>query len=178
MLKRLAAFGTLASLALFGTAHASASRFWPNDVRSVFAIAKSENRNEIHYGIHLDKDCMPVGNEPIYGYWRQLEDGPNVIEDLNALDRTVYGIKQQTVLKRSPEESKVLMSLRAASDRGIAVLTRKRDGKCTVEPIATINGGPARLNQIFVHIAGLFSVDWVELRGAVNGTPVVERVKR
>lgn len=32
------------------TAHADERRFRSNDVRAAFAIAKSTNRNEVHYG--------------------------------------------------------------------------------------------------------------------------------
>jgi hypothetical protein len=170
-------FGALA-LAFSGRAHADDPRFWANDVRTVFVIGKNIDRDEVNYGIHLDKDCIPIGNEPIYVYWRQNEQGPNVTEDLNALDRTVYGIKGQWVTKRSPDESKVLMTLRATSERSIAVITRKRDGKCVADPIATINGAPARLDRVFVHVAGFLSVDWIEIRGVASGKPVVERVKR
>ena len=166
---------------MVGVARADDPRFWSNDVRTLFAIGKNIDRDEVQYGIHLDKDCVPIGNEPIYAYWRQIEQGPNVTEDLNALDRTVYGIKGQWVTKRSrsaDEESKVLMTLRATSDRSIAVITRKRDGKCIADPIATINGGPARLERVFVHIAGFLSVDWIDIKGTVSGKPVVEHVKR
>src|SRR5262245_57166471 len=113
---RRIAFGSLLVATLFGSVHADAARFGANDIRSLFFVAKNENKNEIHYGIHLDKDCIPLGKEPVYGYWQQREAGPNVIEDMNMLDRTVYGIESQSIVKRSPEESKVLMTVKAASD--------------------------------------------------------------
>ena len=179
MFRRLApSIGLFLTLALAGTARADSSRFGPYDIRTVFVIAKNENKNQVHYGIHLDKDCMPIGKEPVYAYWQQLEEGPNVIQDLNLLDRTAYGINSQQVLKRTPEESKVLITLKPASDRGIAVVTRKRDGQCVADPIARINGSPARLERIFVHIAGFLRVDWIDIKGIFNGSPVIERVKR
>jgi len=33
-------------------------------VSSAFFIAKSENRNQVHYGVHVDAACSPVGAEP------------------------------------------------------------------------------------------------------------------
>jgi hypothetical protein len=167
------------SLGVGSDAHADA-RFWANDIRTLFVIAKNIDRDEVQYGIHLDKDCAPIGAEPLYAYWRQLEQGPDVTEDLNVLDKTVYGIDKQWVTKRSPDENKVLMTLKATPTRGIAVITRKRDGKCVAESIATINGKPARLDRVFVHVPGFLRVDWIEIRGVdiASGQPAVERVNR
>ncbi len=159
------------------TAHADERRFRANDIRTLFAIAKNTNRNEVQYGVKLDDECQPVGNEPVYAYWRDFEKGPEVTDDLSAIERSLYGVREQRVLARAPGESKILMSLKATPQRGIAIFVRKRDGKCVSESIATINGAPARLERIFVHVAGLMSVDWVELRGQLNGQPAIERVK-
>lgn len=169
--------GVLGLAALPSVAHAD-PKFGPNDIRTLFAIKKSENKNEIHYGIHLDESCQPVGDEPLFAYWQELEQGPNVVLDLNIFDKKAYGIKGQWVQKRTPEESKLLMSLKATPDRGIAITTKKKDGHCVAETVATINKESAILEQVFVHIAGFLSVDWIELRGLRFGRPMVERVKR
>src|SRR3954471_20616120 len=152
------------------TAQADGSRFGANDIRTLFAIGKNLDRNEVQYGIRLDKDCLPVGDEPIYAYWRQFEQGPEVTEDLNFLDKQGYGIKGEWVTKRGAADgSKVLMTLRA-TDRPIAVIVKKNDdGKCSAEAITTINGGPAHLDRVFVHVAGFLKVDWVEIRGQKDG---------
>ena len=89
----------------------------------------------------------------------------------------MYGIKEQRVTKRAPEESKVLMTLKATPDRMIAVLVHRRDGRCVADSIAFINAVPSFLDRVFVHVAGFLKVDWVEIRGRLNGKPVVERVK-
>lgn len=176
-MKTILRLGSLLVVLLPGpTALAGDTRFGPDDIRSVFAIAKNTNRNEVHYGIHLDASCMPVGDKPVHAYWRQFERGPDAIEDLNVLDRTVYSIREQRVVTRTADESKVVMSLKATPDRGIAIIVRKRDGKCVSETIAKINGTASLLDRVFVHI-GLVSVDWLELRGRLNGQPVVEHVK-
>jgi len=161
--------------ALPSVAHADPT-FGPNDIRTLFAIKKSENKNEVHYGIHLDPNCVPIGDEPIFAYWQDFEKGPNVLADLTLFEKSAYGIKGQWVRKRSAEESKVLMSLKATPDRGILVTTSKKNGKCVAESLATINKEPALLEQVFVHIAGFLSVDWIELRGFRMGKPSVERV--
>ena len=168
-----------AVIAYAATAQAE-SRFGPHDVRTLYEIGKNLDKNVVQYGIRLDKDCVPVGNEPIYAYWRQFEQGPEVTEDLNFLDKQGYGIKGEWVTKRSAEGSKVLMTLRA-TDRPVAILVKRSDdGRCVGDAIATINGAPAHLERVFVHVAGFLKVDWVEIRGTsvADGKPVAERVNR
>ena len=151
--------------------------FKPGDIRLLFVVKKNTNRNEVAYGIHLDKSCQPVGDEPIYPYWRQLERGPDAVDELTFLDRTVYGIGSQKILKKTPEESKVLMTLKATSDRGIAIITKMSEGKCVAKSITFINGLPGLLDNVFVHVAGVMSVDWIEIRGTIDGKDAVERIK-
>lgn len=171
--------GSIALLAaVAGPAHAE-GRFGPHDVRTLFVIGKNTDRNEVQYGIRLDKDCVPVGDEPIYPYWRQYEKGPEVTADLNWLDKTGYGIKDQRVEKRAPGSSKVVMRLRATSERLIAVLVRKEGAACAADPIAYIAATPAKLQRIHVQLSGPLSIDWIDIRGlrADNGQPINERAK-
>ncbi len=164
---------------LFARDVAADPKFGPNDLPTLFVIAKNIDRNEVQYGIHLDKDCVPVGDEPIYAYWRQFERGANVTEDLNFLDKTVYGIGGQWVLQRSADGSKVLMKVKASGERGIAILVKKNEsGKCVSDTVATIAGQRAHLDRVFVHVPGFMRVDWVEIRGtaASDHKPIVERV--
>jgi hypothetical protein len=159
-------------------AHAE-GRFGPHDVRTLFVIGKNTDRNEVQFGIRLDADCVPVGDEPVYPYWRQFEKGPDVTEDLNFLDKTGYGIKNQKVEQRSASGSKVVMRLRAASDRSIAIYVRKEDKACVAEPLAFIQGTSARLQRIHVQLSGPLSVSYIELRGVRvdNKQPITERAK-
>lgn len=162
----------LAMPALLGALH-----FGPHDVR-VFAITKSDNRDQVHFGVHLDKNCVPEGTEPVYGYWRIYEKGPDVVEDLNWMDQKAYGIVSQQITKDFQGGSKVLIALRAAPSRGIAVLTRKQDGRCVAEGITTIDNAPARLDHIFLKIKSWISIYYLEIHGFRVGTgqAVVERV--
>lgn len=160
------------------TAHAE-GRFGPHDVRTMFVIGKNTDKNEVQYGIRLDKDCVPIGDEPVYAYWRQYEKGPEVTEDLNFLDKTGYGIKDQRVEQRSPASSKVLMRLRATSDRTIAIYVRKEGATCVAEPISYIAGTSARLQRIHVQLSGPLSISWIDIRGVRtdNKQPINERTK-
>lgn len=68
-----ARIGTLAVLALVGPASPARSQslhFDPHDVTSLFTISKSENKNEVVFGIHLDERCIPVGDAPVFAFWR------------------------------------------------------------------------------------------------------------
>jgi hypothetical protein len=159
-------------------AHAE-GRFGPYDVRTLFVIGKNTDRNEVQYGIRLDAECVPVGDEPIYAYWRQYEKGPEVTEDLNFLDKTGYGIKSQKVEQRSPSGSRVVLRLRAASDRTIGIDVRKEGKACVADTLAFISGTASRLQRIHVQLSGPLSIDYIELRGvrADNKQPIVERTK-
>ncbi len=175
---RLGARLAFVAIVTYAGVAAADSRFGPYDVRTLFEIGKNLDRNVVQYGIRLDKDCVPIGDEPIYAYWRQFEKGPDVTEDLNFLDKQGYGIKGEWVTKRDPAGSKVLMTLRA-TDRPIAVLVKKGDdGKCVGDSIAKINGEQAHLEKVFVHVKSWLNVDWVEIRGTsvASGKPIVERV--
>lgn len=160
--------------------HADANRFGPFDVRTMFVIGKNLDRNEVQYGIRLDKDCVPVGDEPVYAYWRQFEKGPEVTEDLNFLDKQGYGIAGQWVKVRSVDGSRVTVSLRATSERGISVFVKKLpNGKCSANAVTTVENAPARLEKIFVHVAGWLKIDWLEITGyRANGDKVVEHINR
>jgi hypothetical protein len=174
----LAAFTLLlASATCLRFARASDSRFGTHDVRSVFTIGKNVDHNEVHYGIRLDPSCAAVGDAPIYAYWTYPAPRRPSTADLNWLDRTVYGIKEQRVLERSPAGSRIEMTLRP-TDRPITVVTGMRGAECVAEPITAINGVSARLDRVFVHVVGPFAVDWVEIHGSADGKPIVERVKR
>jgi hypothetical protein len=154
-------------------------RFGPHDIRTLFAIDKSDDRNRVEYGIRLDPDCVPRASEPVYAYWRQVERGPEVTDDLNFGDRTVYGIKDQHVSAQPGDGTRVVIRLRATSKRSIGIYVRKGNGTCLADSMTFIAGVAARLRLIHVELAGPFSVSWIELRGerTDNGQPIVERVK-
>ena len=156
----LAGLGTLA----VPSRRATAVQFGPNDVRSVFHIEKSENRNQVHYGIRLDALCVPVGDAPVFAYWRALQRDPRATSDLSTLERRAYGIASQRVIGRRSESGAVMISLVATPSRAIMVRShRTRDG-CVADARAQIRGTSAVLSVIYVDV-GTFGVRYVELRG-------------
>jgi hypothetical protein len=177
-----AALGTLlsvAGVAGLGPDARAEGRFGPYDVRTLFVIGKNLDKNEVQYGIRLDKDCVPIGDEPVYAYWRVYEKNPEMTEDLNILDRTAYGIKDQRVEQRAASGSKLMMRLRATSDRSIAIYVRKDGDKCAADAMSYLSGTSAFLQRVHVQLTGPLSIDYIELRGlrADNRQPIVERTK-
>src|SRR5215471_13225370 len=74
----------------------------PGDIPSVFFIAKSQNRNQVHYGIRLDRSCRPSGERPVFAYWRMLENHGE-LEPLLPVETTAYGLlDEQTVAVAAP----------------------------------------------------------------------------
>jgi hypothetical protein len=180
---RRRAFGLLSSLVaaivVAGADAGAETRFGPHDVRTLFAIGKNTDKNEVQYGIRLDAQCLPVGDEPVYAYWRQYEKGPEITADLNWLDRTGYGIAKQRVEQRSAAGSRVVMSLRATSDRSIAIQVHKGEKACEAEAISYIARVPSKLDRIHVQLTGPLSIAWIDIRGARldDGRAISERTK-
>jgi hypothetical protein len=159
-------------------AQAETAHFAATDIPSVFFIGKSDDRNQVHYGIHLDKACHPVGTSPIFIYWKQIERGPNEVNDLNFLDRTVYGIRRQTLdVVTGTETGRVSFALEAAQKRAITFVARKDGDQCSVRAMTKLNTTAASLERIFVKLASLWRVEYLDLFGTeeATGKPIVER---
>jgi hypothetical protein len=150
------------------------------DVASVFFVAKSENRNQVHYGIHVDAACVPAGGAPVFAYWRMLEHGPRATEPL--LDREVpaYGLSEQRVIEKRPDGGRTLLQLRALGDRIIEIDTTSRDGACVATATTSIGGVPAVLSNVFAQLRWPFGVDYLLIAGraTLDGRVVRERVAR
>ncbi len=48
----------------------------------LFTISKSENKNQVQFAINVDERCAPIGEAPVFAYWRMLEKGPDATEPL------------------------------------------------------------------------------------------------
>lgn len=153
--------------------------FGAHDIRTLFFIAKSNDRNRVDYGIHLDEACRPTSDEPLYAYWRRFEPGATApLGDLNPMDRTVYGIDYQEVEARSERGSRVVLDLAALpGEGGVEVLVGALPGACHAEARAPIAGRPAILEYVFVQLHSPLSVDFILVRGrdVETGGHVFER---
>jgi hypothetical protein len=150
----------------------------PRDVSSVFFIAKSENKNQVHYGIHLDGGCAPNGTTPMFAYWRMLERGPFTTEPILASEAPAYGFSAQRVVTRDAEGGSVRVVLRALPQRPILVTSSARGGACVASVMMTIAGVPAWLTSVFVQLRWPFGVDHLVLWGHAleGGRPLRENV--
>jgi hypothetical protein len=148
-------------------------------VSSAFFIAKSENRNQVHYGVHVDAACSPVGAAPVFAYWRMLEHGPAATEPLLSREVPAYGLAEQRVVERGPEGGRASVRLRALGNRTIDVVTASRDGACVATATTTIGGQPAALSSVFAQLKWPWGVDYLMLSGRAlsDGHAVRERLQ-
>jgi hypothetical protein len=151
----------------------------PADIPSVFFIAKSQNKNQVHYGIHVDRDCRPHGDAPVFAYWRMLEDHGH-LEPL--LDREVpaYGLcERQVVESAGADQTSIRVCLRALSDRPVVLNVGRTASGCQASASTTIAGTEARLHFVYARLAWL-GIDYLLFRGAryESGLAIEEIVRR
>jgi hypothetical protein len=145
-------------------------------VRSVFHIEKSQNRNQVHYDVRVDGSCRPAGEAPVFGYWRDLEEGPRVVSGLTFFERRAYGVADGARVQGTSYGGMVRFSLRALPERDLIVQTYRSGGECRGAAWTRISGMRARLRSVYVKVAFL-GADYVVLRGQrIDGTPVHERI--
>ena len=148
-------------------------------VSSAFFIAKSENRNQVHYGVHVDAACSPVGAEPVFAYWRMLEHGPGATEPLLSREVPAYGLADQHVVERGPGGGRATVRLRALGNRTIDVVTASQNGACVATATTTIGGQPAALASVYAQLKWPWGVDYLMLSGRAlsDGHAVRERLE-
>ncbi len=148
-------------------------------VRSVFFVAKSENRNEVHYGVALDSACVPVGASPVFAYWRMRERGPLATEPLLSREVAAYGVGDPQKVERGDRGGRVVFRLNALPRRSIAIDAAPDGATCSATARAMIGGTAAALTSVFVQLRWPFGVDYLELSGrtGANGRVVNERVE-
>ena len=158
----------LAAAAALGSAGVAAAADPVGEVPSAFSIAKSSNKNQVHYAVEVDGACAPAGAAPVRPYWRMLEKSPDATEPLLDREQRAYGIARQDV-----EGSQVRVVLRALPDRPVTIHTsRAADGTCSATSTMSIGNSALRLYDIYVK-QSLFGVDYVLLTGWNDAGAVV-----
>jgi hypothetical protein len=149
-----------------------------NPVHSVFFIAKSENRNQVHYAVRVDARCRPIGTRPVYGYWRDYEDGPKATSRLLDHEQSAYGLTAPRWVRAAAEGGQIRIGLRGFPDRPLTIETFRTRAGCRARAHTTIARSHAVLRSIYVELGFLFSIDYVLLRGyrAADGRPLQEKV--
>lgn len=148
-------------------------------VTTVFFVAKSENKNQVHYGIHLDDACAPIGETPVYAYWQMLEHGPSSFEPLLPRERRAYGIAEQRVLERGSRRSRTRVTLEALRSRPMIIESYSDGTRCVARAVLAMAGAPAVLGDVFVQLRWPFGVAYLMLaaHSLEDGTLVRERVE-
>jgi hypothetical protein len=174
-LTRAASLAVLAAL-LMG-AESAPVRLPNASIKSVFHIEKSENRNQVHYAVTVDTRCRPHGKTPVSGYWREYEEGPQVVEALRDHQQRAYGVTPPSAITLSSDGGEVRLAMRALPDRTLLIATFRDGAACRARAYAKIKGQPAVLTSIFVEV-GFLTADYVILRGirVSDGAAVQERV--
>ncbi len=138
----------------------------PTGAIPLFAISKSQNKNQVHYAIRLDPSCVPVGAAPVSVFWRMLEKGAANVEPLSSREAASFGIRAQRVVQRSVHGGQVHLELNGFPDRPIDVQASQHDGVCQATSTMPIAGGPAIVHDVFAKMKWpYFAVDYVLLSG-------------
>jgi hypothetical protein len=153
-------------------------QFGPADVKSVFYIAKSQNRNQVHYGIRLDRECSPIGKRPLFAYWKMFEKNGD-LEPLLATEAPAYGLDDSQEIVNTTDASRIRARLRAFRDRPVLVTVTRQGDQCVAEASTTIAGANAKLDSMYVKLRWPFGIDYVLVRGAriPDGRWLQERIQ-
>jgi hypothetical protein len=164
---RNALLALITTTVLFGSSMANAAPP-PRDIPSAFVVAKSSNKNQVHYAVRVNETCAPDGAAPVHPYWRMFEKSADATEPLEDREARVLGIDRQDV-----DGNSIRIVVRALPARPITIHTwRAADGTCAASATLTIAGANAKLHDVYVKIK-LFSVDYLMLNGSTDDGAVV-----
>jgi hypothetical protein len=142
-------FLLLGGFAMFATSGAAASP--ASELPSAFFISKSENKNQVHYAVALDQNCVPAGAAPVRPYWRLLEKSPTLTAPLLAREQRAYGLASQSVDLRWTSGGRISLVLEALPKRELTIVTGKdAKGACVASVYTVIQNQPAQLYAIHV----------------------------
>jgi hypothetical protein len=149
------------------TASAAAGvSFGKHDLRSVFYVAKSENQNQVHYGLRLDAECRPHKKAPVFAYWRRYRETGRVDAVLEGPGVRVYGASDEQKVQAGTTGGTVDMYVKALPRVRIHVKVEKTADGCKATPLVTLQKQRAKLSHAFLQLGrwGLM-VKYVEVVG-------------
>lgn len=156
--------------------------FGPFDVQVVFRIDKSNGGDPIAYGMRLDQHCTPSGKDAVFPYWRETRHPPTLgSHPLRFYQYAAYGFSKQRTLKKGRMGGQYLIVLKQVKRPILIVAKQDKRGYCTATAYTKVGRvKSARLDYIYVKLAGMMSVDYVDVHGTdmKTGKQVVERLKR
>lgn len=140
---------------------------------SIFYISKSDNGNQVHYGIRLAPDCSPQGSNPVYPYWK-LENKKT--ENLLEMEQPAFGIASQSV-----SGNQVILEINGLKNNGINRLItvktfRAPNNTCQARAFIKINQTPNPLSRIHVTLASIVRVPGIDiaLGGKVKSLTLID----
>lgn len=155
----------LCALCAAGLAFASEVKFGSHDVRSLFHISKSQNRNQVHYALRLDEACMPVGAEPVFAYWREMEAGPKKLSALLDREQAAYGIAPGQTVYPSSSRPRVRFQLRAVPERTLIAQVRAEGSRCMASVRTSIQGRAATLKSVHLVLGFFWTIQQIVIEG-------------
>jgi hypothetical protein len=161
-------------------ARAELPQFGAHDVQTVFFISKSDDKNRVDYGIHLNEHCAPTGDDAVFPYWHEFEFNPPHMHTLGLLEYVPYGFSEQRLVHRTLTGGDQLVRLKQL-DRPILIQTKKEaDGHCTAVARARVAGVEgAEFDSVYAKLAGPMSVDYIDIHGKnQQGADIVERAHK
>ena len=130
---------------------------YANNLNSIFLISKSDNQNQVHYGVKTNPDCSLKTSQPVNPYWI-LANGR--IEDLETFEVPAFGIANQSV-----SGNQVVMEINSLKTRKIAKpitiqSTRTANQGCQISAYTTINGKKTQFTRVHIDLTrnGLFGL--------------------
>jgi hypothetical protein len=166
------------ALLLWPLASPAGSPLPARGVDSAFFITRSENRNQVHYGVHVDEECRPKGTHPVHAYWRMLEKGAKETEPLLALEGPAYGLMDAQEVLNTPTGWRVRVRLRAYSQRAIEIAVTRENGVCTTQTWMTLNGAVTQLDNIYVRTQWPIGLNYIRLAGVTSDGRAVSELIR
>jgi hypothetical protein len=155
--------------------------FGPHDVHSAFHVEKSENKNEVHYAVHVDAACHPQGKTPVFAYWRRLKKGVRVDEPLTGPGVRVYGASNDQTVGNTATGGRVGMYVKALKRLPVDIhVDKAKDGTCQAVPHVAIKGEQARLSYAFLQLGRFgLTVKYVDVWGVRDrdGLKVTEQFR-
>ncbi len=152
--------------------------FGPYDVHSMFYVAKSENQNQVHYGMRVDAECRPVKKDPVFAYWKRLRKGVRYDEPLLPPGTRLYGASDDQAVTIAKSGGQVKMYVKALKRLPVDIKVQKVNSGCKTTSTVTLKGEPAHLSYAYLQLGRLgITVKYVDVVGyrVRDGVKVVQQ---
>ena len=133
---------------------------------SVIFLTKNTNNNQVHYGVELDEQCLPIGRSPVYAYWRMLEKGERETSKLMFWERPGYGVRQPQEMELGENSAKFEFFIRGVPEQKIRIETfAVKSDHCGARAFTLMNDREALFQRIDINVSGWANIHRVEIHG-------------